>query len=104
MTRSFSTRMNIQAPADKVWRILTDLPRWSQWNTTVERTVGNIERGAKVTVFVKQSPERAFPLRVNAVESFAPFAALVIVAHVTGKTNATKALLAVSFFWLRLAH
>jgi len=40
---------------------------------------------------------------VNAVESFAPFAALVIVAHLTGKAEAT-AFWAICFFWLRLAH
>jgi hypothetical protein len=62
--KSFATRIDIQAPVDKIWRILTDLPRWRQWNSTVERTVGNVERGAKVTVFVKQNPGRAFPLRV----------------------------------------
>jgi hypothetical protein len=67
--KSFSTRIDIQAPADKIWRILIDLPRWPQWNSTVERTVGNIERGAKVTVFVKQSPGRAFPLRVTEIEA-----------------------------------
>jgi hypothetical protein len=44
--KSFSTRIDIQAPADKIWRILLDLPRWPQWNSTVERTVGDIERGA----------------------------------------------------------
>jgi uncharacterized MAPEG superfamily protein len=44
---------------------------------------------------------RAF---INAVESFAPFAALVIVANLAGKANATTAFLATSFFWLRLAH
>ena len=47
---------------------------------------------------------RANRAYVNAVESFAPFAALVIVAHLTGKANATTAFLATSFFWLRLAH
>ncbi len=40
---------------------------------------------------------------MNAVETFAPFAALVIVAHLAGKAEAT-AFWAVSFFWLRLAH
>jgi hypothetical protein len=67
--KSFATRTDIQAPVDKIWRILTDLPRWAQWNSTVERTVGNIERGAKVTVFVKQSPGRAFPLRVTELDA-----------------------------------
>ena len=47
---------------------------------------------------------RASRAYVNAVESFAPFAALVIVAHLAGKANATTAFLATSFFWLRLAH
>lgn len=66
--KSFATRIDIEAPADKIWRILVDLPRWPQWNTTVERTAGNVERGAKVTVYVKQSPGRAFPLRVTQLD------------------------------------
>ena len=41
---------------------------------------------------------------LNAVETFAPFAALVIVAHVAGKANAMTAFWATCFFWLRLAH
>jgi hypothetical protein len=65
----FATRMDIQAPVDKIWRILTDLPKWAQWNSTVERTVGNIESGAKVTVFARQSPGRAFPLRVTDLDA-----------------------------------
>ena len=48
--------------------------------------------------------KRADRTYVNAVESFAPFAALVIAAHLAGKANATTAFLATSFFWLRLAH
>ena len=47
---------------------------------------------------------RANRAYVNAVESFAPFAVLVIVVHLAGKANATTAFLATSFFWLRLAH
>src|ERR1700692_290454 len=46
--------------------------------------------------------KRADRAYMNAVETFAPFAALVIVAHLTGKAEAT-AFWAVSFFWLRLA-
>jgi uncharacterized MAPEG superfamily protein len=43
-------------------------------------------------------------LNLNAVETFAPFAALVLIAHVSGKANAMTAFWAMSFFWLRLAH
>ena len=48
--------------------------------------------------------KRADRAYLNAVESFAPFAALVIIAHVAGKANAMTAFWAMCFFWLRLAH
>lgn len=48
--------------------------------------------------------KRADRTYLNAVEVFAPFAALVLVAHLTGKANSMTAFWAVCFFWLRLAH
>jgi uncharacterized MAPEG superfamily protein len=48
--------------------------------------------------------KRADRTYLNAVECFAPFAALVIVAHLTGKADATTAFWATCFFWLRLVH
>jgi uncharacterized MAPEG superfamily protein len=48
--------------------------------------------------------KRADRTYINAVETFAPFAALVIVAHLAGKANAMTAFWATAFFWLRLAH
>jgi uncharacterized MAPEG superfamily protein len=47
---------------------------------------------------------RAHRAYLNSVEVFAPFAALVIVARISGKADAMTAFWAVSFFWLRLAH
>jgi uncharacterized MAPEG superfamily protein len=37
-------------------------------------------------------------------ENLAPFAALVLVAHVAGAANATTAIGAAIFFWARLVH
>jgi uncharacterized MAPEG superfamily protein len=48
--------------------------------------------------------KRADRAYLNAVESFAPFAALVIVAHLAGKADPMTAFWAMCFFWLRLAH
>lgn len=48
--------------------------------------------------------KRADRTYLNAVEVFAPFAALVLIAHVAGKANAMTAFWAMSFFWLRVAH
>jgi uncharacterized MAPEG superfamily protein len=47
---------------------------------------------------------RANRAHINAVETFAPFAALVLVAHVAGKENGMTAFWTIGFFWLRLAH
>jgi uncharacterized MAPEG superfamily protein len=43
-------------------------------------------------------------VHLNAVESFAPFAALVIILHLAGKSGETSAMWAAAFFWLRVAH
>jgi uncharacterized MAPEG superfamily protein len=47
---------------------------------------------------------RANRAQLNMVESFAPFAVLVLVLHVTNQNNSTTAFLAMAFFWLRLVH
>ncbi len=48
--------------------------------------------------------KRADRAYLNAVETFAPFAALVIIAQLAGKANAMTAFWAMSFFWIRVAH
>ena len=47
---------------------------------------------------------RAYRTHQNMVENLAPFAALVLVAHVAGVANETTALGAMLFFWARVAH
>ncbi len=48
--------------------------------------------------------QRANRAHLNAVEAFAPFATLILIAHVAGKSDATTVWCAIAFFWLRLAH
>lgn len=67
--KSFATRIDIQAPIGTIWHILTDLPGWTTWNSTIERTVGKVEPGATIKVFVRQSPGRAFPVRVTQLDA-----------------------------------
>ena len=47
---------------------------------------------------------RAQRIHLNFVENIAPFAALVIVAHLTKTANEMTALMAILFFWIRIAH
>ena len=48
--------------------------------------------------------KRANRVHINSVESLAPFAALILIAHVSGGANAMTAMWAMVFFWARLAH
>ena len=47
---------------------------------------------------------RANRAHMNAVETFAPFAAVVLTAHAAGVSTAVTAGAAVVYFWARLAH
>jgi uncharacterized MAPEG superfamily protein len=47
---------------------------------------------------------RAHRAYQNAIECFAPFAALVIVAHLANKADGWTAFWAGCYFWIRLAH
>jgi len=52
----------------------------------------------------KEWARRARRAHANLVENLIPFAALVLVAHATGKANAMTALGAEIFFWARLVY
>ena len=54
----------IQAPPSALWAILTDLPAWPSWNTTVVSTEGQVTLGARVSVTVTANPGRSFPVTV----------------------------------------
>ena len=47
---------------------------------------------------------RAVRAHANLIENLAPFAVLVLVAHMSGKANAATALGATIFFWARVCH
>lgn len=62
--KQFKTSIAIEAPAERVWALLTDASSWLSWNPTVEKIEGRIAPGETVKVFAKISPGRAFPVKV----------------------------------------
>ena len=48
--------------------------------------------------------ERAKKAHYNAVENLVPFAALVLVAHVTAAANGATAAATIAYFWARVVH
>ena len=57
--KTFRTSTSIRATPEAVWAILTDAPRYTTWNPTVEKIEGRIAPGEKVTVHAKINPGRA---------------------------------------------
>lgn len=63
--KPFSVTTQIHAEPRVVWRILTDAPNYTSWNTTVDKVEGQIALGQRVTVHAKINPGRAFPVKVT---------------------------------------
>lgn len=71
------------------------------------RTRGLLTPGDYVTLPTSPLPDwvnRANRAHQNAVENFAPFAAVVLTAHVLGVSTGLTAFCAAVYFWARLAH
>ncbi|MBX2868443.1 MAG: SRPBCC domain-containing protein [Acidiferrobacterales bacterium] len=60
----FEASIGIEAFADDIWRVLTDAPGWTEWDTTIDDLIGDMELNAKLEVYSRLSPERAFKVRV----------------------------------------
>jgi len=65
----FSSSATIDAPAEAVWDILTDLRSWPTWNTTVVSSEGTVAVGESVKVTVTANPGCAFAVKVTALEA-----------------------------------
>jgi uncharacterized MAPEG superfamily protein len=89
------------------WTALLTAALWIPYIVAQVTTNGPLGPGNYRDPTPRQVPlwgQRAGRAHINAVEAFAPFAALVLVAHVAGRADAMTAFWAASFFWLRLAH
>jgi hypothetical protein len=67
--REIATEIEIGASADRVWQILTDFPRFPEWNPLIRSVHGKAAEGAKLKILV-ESPGRkpmAFKPRVTRV-------------------------------------
>jgi len=61
--------IKINAPADKIWALLTDAPNYPSWNSTVTQIDGTIAAGQSFELSAKIAPDRTFPLRVSTFDA-----------------------------------
>jgi hypothetical protein len=68
--REIRDEIEIEAPPDRVWAVLTDFDSFPQWNPFVKHISGRVEKGAKLEVQIAPPGKRAlrFKPTVTAAE------------------------------------
>ena len=61
---AFEAKITIKASADEVWKVLTDVQNFPNWEPNINKVDGHVALGEKVTVHTKLS-EQAFPVTVS---------------------------------------
>jgi hypothetical protein len=61
--KEIHTEIEIHAPAERVWRVLTDFAAYPQWNPFIRRVEGEIKVGARLQVFVQPSGGKGMTFR-----------------------------------------
>jgi uncharacterized protein YndB with AHSA1/START domain len=63
-TMGYETTVTIDAPADDVWAVLTDLERWPEWTASMQRiersTAGELAVGSTVKIKQPRVPAHSF--------------------------------------------
>lgn len=61
----YAVSLNIQAPPERIWALLTNAADFPRWNSTVESIAGTIALGEKIQLRATIAPERVFKLAVS---------------------------------------
>lgn len=64
----YSIGIEIAAPPEIVWALLTDAKAYPQWNSTVVKIDGTIAKAETIQLVAKVAPDRTFPLKVTHFE------------------------------------
>lgn len=67
-SRQTTVAIEIAAPAEKIWKLLTDADNIKSWNSTIVELTGKIAPGEKIQLRATLAPERTFKLKVKEFE------------------------------------
>lgn len=65
--KSVSTDIVINANAQKVWQVLFDFEKYSQWNTVLKLTKGKVEVGSDVVYKFTQDEQKSYDVSAKVV-------------------------------------
>ncbi len=65
--RELTTEIEIHAPTDRVWSILTDLKQFAAWNPLITQAEGDVKEGARLRVHMKLPGRTAMTSKLTVV-------------------------------------
>ena len=86
--------VEIDAPAERVWQVLTDFRRYPEWNPFMPRVAGEAARRAELEVLVRPDGVKAAP--AEAAHRHVPPAARAALARGCGCPDSSPASIASS--------
>ncbi|MGI9529536.1 MAG: SRPBCC family protein [Acidimicrobiia bacterium] len=66
---TYSVTRTIEAPADRLWALLTNASGYTDWNPTIVSLDGAIEDGSTIALVSTLNPNRTFKLKVSDVNA-----------------------------------
>jgi uncharacterized protein YndB with AHSA1/START domain len=64
-SRTTTVNTLIQAPANVIWSLLTDVEHYPTWNSTLISIEGSIQPGGSIKLKSKLDPNRTFTLKIK---------------------------------------
>ena len=61
--REITTEIEIHAPADRVWNILTNFSQFQQWNPFIRQAEGEVKEGARLRVRIEPPGSRGMTFK-----------------------------------------
>jgi hypothetical protein len=71
-TMELHSEIRINASAEEVWRVLTDFPKYEEWNPFIREAVGIPQSGERLTVRIKPEGGRGMTFRPRVLEADQP--------------------------------
>jgi hypothetical protein len=65
--KEVSAEIEIEAPAERVWQVLTDFAKFPEWNPFIRRMTGEVRSGAKLEVRLEPPGGRAMSFKPKMV-------------------------------------